>query len=426
VISATRRSRLREATAALFKKNRQRGHAAWCDADYDFTCPSHETYPFQWLWDSSFHAIALRHLDPERARSELTSLLANQQDDGFVAHVTFWQREQYEALLSTYSIAYRTPHLSDCMQPPVIAEALELVAAKGADDDWTRTHLAKVERFFAWMRDVRDPDDDGLIATLQPDESGLDHTPKYDDALGVDGLDPENLEIGAFTSAWQRVAARHDDVGRDTARMFAHGAFVVEDVLVNTIWILGLRALARLRRARGDEAQAAVHDSLACKAMAALVEKCWDDDAGLFFDVAGAEERRLTTSTISSLVPLALPDLDEGIAERLLAHVSDPTDYGARYPVPSVSMKEPSFRPGVVGTKLVWRGPSWINTNWYVARGCRQHGREDLAARIELASVELVEQSGFREYYNPFTGEGAGAPDFGWSALALDMVESAP
>ena len=29
------------------------------------------TYPFQWFWDSCFHAVALSHFDAERARSEV-------------------------------------------------------------------------------------------------------------------------------------------------------------------------------------------------------------------------------------------------------------------------------------------------------------------------------------------------------------------
>jgi Mannosylglycerate hydrolase MGH1-like glycoside hydrolase domain len=33
-----------------------------------------------------------------------------------------------------------------------------------------------------------------------------------------------------------------------------------------------------------------------------------------------------------------------------------------------------------------------------------------------------VEEHGFREYYNPLTGEGAGAHDFSWTALVLDML----
>src|SRR5437588_11458254 len=101
----------------LYMRNRQTGHAEWCDLDFDFVCPSSSTYPFQWFWDSCFHAIVLARFDVDRAAGELRSLLANQQPDGFVAHVTFWQRERYQPLLSTYDIAYRTPYVSACIQP---------------------------------------------------------------------------------------------------------------------------------------------------------------------------------------------------------------------------------------------------------------------------------------------------------------------
>jgi hypothetical protein len=33
----------------------------------------------------------------------------------------------------------------------------------------------------------------------------------------------------------------------------------------------------------------------------------------------------------------------------------------------------------------------------------------------------LVEKSGFREYYDPVTGEGHGAREFTWSGLLVDM-----
>ncbi len=104
------------------------GHGPWCGLDYDFVCPSTGTYPLQWLWDSCFHAVVLSRFDRVRARSEIRSLLANAQPDGFIAHVTFWQREDYEAMLATYSIAYRTlspiacsPRSSrrQCTRPPV-------------------------------------------------------------------------------------------------------------------------------------------------------------------------------------------------------------------------------------------------------------------------------------------------------------------
>jgi hypothetical protein len=129
----------------------------------------------------------------------------------------------------------------------------------------------------------------------------------------------------------------------------------------------------------------------------------------------------LRTNSISSLMPLVLPDLPAPVAASLVARLEDPREYAAPFPVPSVAMSVPSFSAGPVG-KLVWRGPSWMNTNWYLSRGLRRHGRADLAAVIEDRSAGLVEEHGFREYYNPLTGEGGGAHDFSWTALALDML----
>jgi glycogen debranching enzyme len=159
-VARERYERMRESVRALYDRNRQRGHAAWCGYDYDFVCPSMGTYPFQWFWDSCFHTVALSHIDPERARSEVRSLLKNQQPDGFVAHVTFWQREAFEEMLKTYSIAYRTPYLSDCIQPPVLAEAV-LAASRGEGGRaFLDEMLPKVRRYYDWLDRVRD---DGAV-----------------------------------------------------------------------------------------------------------------------------------------------------------------------------------------------------------------------------------------------------------------------
>jgi glycogen debranching enzyme len=420
----SRLERMRQAVADLYQRNRQQGVAPWCGLAYDFVCPSTGTYPFQWFWDSCFHAVALSHVDPERARVELRSLLANQQPDGFVAHVTFWQREKFEALLSTYSIAYRTPYLSDCIQPPVLAEATAAAARGSGGDAFLAEILPKVRRYFDWVHAVRDPDGDGLMATLQPDESGLDHTPKYDAYLGI-----REVVHQEYVDAWQRVAGPYDTVGRVAERMFELDVFVLEDVLVNTIYAENQRVLAGLLQRVGDAAGAAQMRARAARTLAGLLEKCWDEEAGLFFDVAGRREEKLRVNTVSALLPLALEDLPPGVAARLIAHIEDPREYWAPFPVPSVAMTEPSFAAGISGEKLVFRGPTWMNTNWYLSRGLRRHGRADLARVVEDRSAQLVERAGFREYYDPLTGEGHGARDFSWTALVLDMLarhESSP
>jgi hypothetical protein len=61
----------------------------------------------------------------------------------------------------------------------------------------------------------------------------------------------------------------------------------------------------------------------------------------------------------------------------------------------------------------------WINTDWLVWQGLRQHGQADLAAEVEGSIVRLVERSGFREYFDPFGGAGYGSGDFSWTAALL-------
>jgi hypothetical protein len=408
---------MRAAVRALYDRNRQQGIATWCGLEYDFVCPSTGTYPFQWFWDSCFHTVALAHFDLPRARSEVRSLLANAQPDGFVAHVTFWQRERYEAMLATYAIAYRTPYLSDCIQPPVLAEAAAAAAHGEGGDAFLVEVLPKVVAYFEWLDRMRDPDRDGLIATLQPDESGLDHTPKYDAYLGV-----ERVTLADFTAAWERVAHPYAAVGRDHDRMFALDRFVCADVLVNTIYAENQRVLADLLERTGDAGGAARFRSRAKRTVDALVAKCWDAEDGLFYDRVGRDGRgRLRVNTVSSLMPLVL-DIPREAADALIAQIEDPRRYKAPFPVPSTALDEPGYLKPDADSRLVWRGPTWINTNWYLARGLRRHGREDLARTIEDRSAALVEQSGFREYYDPFTGTGFGAEGFSWTALALDML----
>src|SRR3954471_487361 len=55
----------------------------------NYTQPAHGLYPHQWLWDSCFIAIGLRHLDTERAKTELRSLLRGQWSNGMLPHMIF-------------------------------------------------------------------------------------------------------------------------------------------------------------------------------------------------------------------------------------------------------------------------------------------------------------------------------------------------
>ena len=267
--------------------------------------------------------------------------------------------------------------------------------------------------FYRWLREARDPDDDGLIAVIQPEEAGTDCSPKYDEILGL-----EELSNRGFITALSQVYAAYEPMRGDDHKILAADLFHVEDVLVNSIYVFGLRSLARLL---GDAPEAAEFNQQADRTLNAMLEKCWDEEAGAFFDLSGIAEKPLQTVTISSFMPLILSDLPRAIVERMVEKwISAPDHFWTPYPLPSVPASDPKFIPGNPGG-FIWRGPTWINTNWFLSHALRGHGYPELADTIVEKSIECIEKSGFREYYHPYTAEGLGARDFGWSTLILDF-----
>ena len=65
------REELEQGARRILLSNLREGVADWNGKEYSFVCPSLTGYPFQWFWDSCFHALALLHLDPEQAKKEM-------------------------------------------------------------------------------------------------------------------------------------------------------------------------------------------------------------------------------------------------------------------------------------------------------------------------------------------------------------------
>jgi hypothetical protein len=49
-------------------------------------------------------------------------------------------------------------------------------------------------------------------------------------------------------------------------------------------------------------------------------------------------------------------------------------------------------------------------------------GYEAEAARVLQGLAAAIDREGFREYYDPRTGRGHGAREFGWSTLVVDLL----
>jgi hypothetical protein len=362
---------------------------------YAYTQPSPGRYPWQWYWDSCFAAIVWRRFDPARARAELESLLAAQRPSGFIGHTIFWGGQVSFPRLLFYNVASRSAFQTETIQPPLLAWAWRIAVGDPAAEPRI---AAQVE----WLAANRDLEGDGLLWIVQPDESGLDASPKFEPVWGRWA----NGRIG-----FPLLVRRNRRAGFDARRLRERGHPVLCEALLNTMWSLSLQALGRP------------------SATPALVERLWDERRGLFVDEAQPGSVRPAPLTWAALAPLALPDLPEQIGRRLVEeHLLDRREFLTPVAPPSVAVSEPSYEPGGGRgpVRRYWRGPTWVNSAWMVWLGMRRLGYEAEADRLAAGLIAAIEREGLREYYDPRSGKGLGARDFAWSALIAELADPDP
>lgn len=405
----------------LLEENRRT--AVWQGKTYTFTIPSPTHYPFQWFWDSCFHVISLTKLEEiDRAKGEIESLLVWQKPSGEINHIVYyWDQAKMKLAPGAWNWLDTKPFLSfipfspkpktsALIQPPVLAQAVERIFQKSHDRQWLKEIFPKIAHYYRWLTVTRDPDRDGLISIIAPYESGLDQSPAYDRAApngrGILFLDKLFCYRMPLIDRW--------------------GQFLVEDVLMNSILGKNLRVLAQLAQELKKPEEAREFGKQANRVTQALLAKCWDEEGGMFWNLDGREERSAKIKTIISLMPLILEDLPKDIAHRLVQeHLTNPQEFWTNYPITSVAANEETFtvddNPKV--DSGLWRGPTWVATNWFLSKGLEQHGFAKEARFLADKTKELVLRGGFREYYDPFTGEPGqhSALNFGWSTLVVDL-----
>ncbi len=377
---------------------------------FGYTCPDSRKYPDQFFWDSCFHALAWSRFDPKRAMLELRSLAAAQQPSGMIGHTTFWHGPCRLSRAFTYNVLDLGAFQTATIQPPLLAWVWAEVAERSGDASFAAEGRAVLSRFHEFL-DRERADTDGLLGILQPDETGLDASPAYDAPLGW------RSHPKAGFLALQTFNRRR---GFDYRRVVADGGFHATDVLVNTAWILGWEGLARLGVA-GAERRA---EDLT----QALVKRLFDTKKGFFY-VEGPTGERLDVSSWAGLAPLALTHLPVEVCRRVIdEHLLSPERFWLKFPVPSTAATEPTFVPGddrYLWMPRYWRGPTWLFSTWFILRGLLRLEYDAEATHLVDRTVDLVRQGGFREYYNPNTGEGLGARQFGVSTIVVECAELA-
>jgi glycogen debranching enzyme len=402
-----------------------------------FFKPAPAVYPFQWNWDSALVSIGLARVDVSRGRQEVRALLQGQWADGMVPHIVF------HAAGVDYSPGPEiwgstacpgAPHIatSGLTQPPVLATAVRALHEASPDPGFLEEVVPAVEAWHAWLHRERTFDGSGLVAILHPWESA-DNAPRFDRALAR--LEPD--ERPAVERSDRRQLANTE---RPTDRDYTHylalvdslrrcdyrpqsladAPFAYVDLTFNSVLAAAEADLAWLwdelgeRGARAAAAATRLRQELAAR---------WDQDAAAYreFDLHDGEQE--VAGAVGELMPLYAGAPDERRARRLFDEALwAPTGHGpsreAPWAVTTVSKSSPDF-----DARRYWRGPVWININWFLVRGLERLGLPAEAERLRSMTLQLVSTSGFSEYYHPSTGEPLGSPEFSWSAaLTLDLL----
>jgi glycogen debranching enzyme len=237
--------------------------------------------------------------------------------------------------------------------------------------------------------------------------------------------DPVDRPTNAAYDRFVYLAITYRDQGYDDSRLLAGCPFLVEDPLFNSIWCASAHALAEIATLLGRDP--GPQRELAGRISAGMREHLWDPRTRRFHALDIRTDRLLRHNTITSLMPLLDPALPPEYVDAIIADLGSehfrPADPDA-FLVPSSDLVGPEF-----DRRRYWRGPVWINTDWLLWRGLHRHrsaaDAAGIAAEIAASMVRLVRRSGWREYFDPFSGAGYGSADFSWSAaLVIDLLRT--
>lgn len=414
-----------------------------------WTRPAAHLYPHQWLWDSCFIAIGLRHYNVKRAQKEIDNLFRGQWKNGMLPNTILSKSDQSGKQLWRSDVSKNSPKnlsTSGITQPPLVAEAMIRIGEKlNASDKkaWFKKLAPKLIAYHEWLYRERDPHGEGVVILLHPWECGLDNTPSWMQELYLNEMPTwiklvKLLRLDSFFNlvrsdtkflpAYQRIdtidALNLFSVARqlrrkkyETRLMLRRGHLAIEDIGFNSILIRANSLLIEIC----STAQVDIPDWLLQRFKKAhkSIDLLWSEEEGQYFSRNFETFELIEQPSIMTFLPLYSGAISKHRAKQLVELLRS-KDYWLPYPVPSVPKNSKYF-----DSSRYWQGPTWINTNWLIIDGLRRYGYLHEADAIEQRSISLVSQKGSSEYFSPIDGKPAGAPNFSWTAaLTIDMIYS--
>lgn len=413
-----------------------------------FTIPCENLYPFQWHWDSGFIALGLAHIDMEKAITEIETLLSSQWENGFIPHIVFHNKvDSYFPNADFHHSALHPEAIkglktTGMTQPPVTGFVLkhlyDIAEDKTEIKNFIKSKIDQVYFSHQYLYNNRDPEQEGLVYIYHNWESGTDNSPVWDevwkhfknipkyeftrkDTTHVDADQrPSDEEYNMYIHIIE-VAKKYN---YNDQKIAEHSPFLIQDPLFNAILSQSNQALIELYSILDETENLTKIKQLKTwdeTTKQAMNTKLFDEELGTYVHYDMRQKTHIRMRTSSSFVPLFAGIPDKQRAEQMLETLE--TNFGGDnyYLCASFDRNHPKFQP-----KKYWRGPVWINLNWLLYHGLKRYGFLKMATQVKNDSIDLIQNNGFYEYFDPRKSESnaaCGGKNFSWSAaLLLDFL----
>ncbi len=298
-----------------------------------------------WLWDAAFQSQVLQYADPDWATRLIEVVLFGQYPDGLVPH-------------------WATPNSrTEISQPPLLSWAAWRLYTNHGGAAFLERVYPRLARMHQWFEKARTRPD-GLPYWKQPDESGMDNSPAFDE-----------------------------------------GADAHVDLVAQLVADAGMLAEIAGALGRKDDQQAWLKQQDVWRER---MGRMWDQQDGFYFPMKA--EKRIPVYGIQGFFPLWDTKLEPARRAALLARLQDPAEFWTPYPVPSVSLKAPQFMQpkwfaNTYGspetgrraterledyTSVYWRGPVWVFANAIIYEGLRRSGEFSVANELGARMVKMM------------------------------------
>jgi glycogen debranching enzyme len=414
-----------------------------------YTKPAPQLYPHQWSWDSGFVAIGYSHFDPGKAQTELLSLFKGQWKNGMLPHIVYHQpSDEYfpNGEFWQTNLAPEAPEsvlTSGLTHPPIHATAAwhiyENAPDKQAALGFLQQLFPKLMASHRFLYAFRDVEQRGLVASVHPWETGIDNSPKWDsilDRIVIDKsrLPPFERKDLDFVSAEERPSDEayskfvylievFKESRYEQAHIMQNSPFLVYDVLFNSVLFRANLDLLRIASRLGESTKEI--ERWTRNARAGFEELLWDSRELTYHSYDLRRQERIHARTASCALPLfaEIPNERRALQITQLLHTVCPFHQEALcVAVPTYDRAQKGFEPS-----NYWRGPIWVNINWLLYKGLVAYGFKELAEKIQLNIIRLVDRLGFYEYYYPNELRPLGSRDFSWTAaLLIDLIHEQP